>query len=154
MSPGVRRGRPDEPGAAALIAAHHAHAHAHTPTDSVFALDAGGLSAPEVDFFVIEDGGHILGMGALRRIGGREAEVKSMHVTETARGRGLARVMLRHLVAEARAMGIARLWLETGSMAAYAPARALYASEGFVPCARFGDYPEDPNSAYMTRTLS
>ena len=31
--------------------------------------------------------------------------------------------------------------------------RALYARAGFVPCAPFGDYIEDPNSVFMTRTL-
>lgn len=35
----------------------------------------------------------------------------------------------------------------------FQPARALYASFGFTPCAPFGDYLEDPNSVFMTLTI-
>jgi putative acetyltransferase len=38
-------------------------------------------------------------------------------------------------------------------MAAFAPARALYARFGFVECAPFGDYRLDPNSVFMTFEL-
>ena len=38
-------------------------------------------------------------------------------------------------------------------MEAFAPARALYASVGFVPCGPFGDYRESPNSDFMTVQL-
>ena len=46
-----------------------------------------------------------------------------------------------------------RLSLETGSMAAFAPARALYAGFGFEPCGPFAHYVPDPNSVFMTRAL-
>jgi nucleoside-diphosphate-sugar epimerase len=36
----------------------------------------------------------------------------------------------------------------------FAPARALYARYGFVPCGPFGDYAEDPCSTFMTRALA
>jgi enterochelin esterase family protein len=39
-------------------------------------------------------------------------------------------------------------------MAAFAPARALYADAGFKPCEPFGDYRESPNSTYMTLRLA
>lgn len=38
-------------------------------------------------------------------------------------------------------------------MEAFLPARRLYESFGFTYCAPFADYREDPNSAFMTRTL-
>jgi putative acetyltransferase len=44
--------------------------------------------------------------------------------------------------------------LETGSMAAFAPARALYSRFGFVTCGPFGDYILDPNSVFMTFELT
>jgi putative acetyltransferase len=47
----------------------------------------------------------------------------------------------------------ARLSLGTGSWPYFAPARALYARHGFVECAPFGDYREDPNSVFMTLEL-
>ena len=45
------------------------------------------------------------------------------------------------------------LSLETGSQDFFAPARALYAAHGFVPCPPFGHYVDDPNSTYLTRTV-
>jgi putative acetyltransferase len=61
--------------------------------------------------------------------------------------------MLEHLISVARQAGYRRISLETGSMAAFAPARALYASAGFMPCEPFGAYRESPNSTYMTLGL-
>jgi len=61
--------------------------------------------------------------------------------------------MLTHLLAEAAAHGYVRVSLETGSRAAFEPARSLYASFGFEPCGPFGDYVEDPSSCFMTRAI-
>jgi putative acetyltransferase len=38
-------------------------------------------------------------------------------------------------------------------MAAFAPARSLYARHGFLPCPPFGDYVADRNSNFLTRVL-
>jgi putative acetyltransferase len=35
----------------------------------------------------------------------------------------------------------------------FAPARRLYARFGFVPCAPFADYKDDPNSVFMMLAL-
>jgi hypothetical protein len=43
---------------------------------------------------------------------------------------------------------------ETGSMDAFALARALYAGFGFIVCPPFGDYVVDPNSVFMTLDLT
>ena len=61
--------------------------------------------------------------------------------------------MLEHLLAVARSQGFHRVSLETGTMAAFGPARSLYASAGFVSCGPFGSYTESPNSTFFTRTL-
>ena len=61
--------------------------------------------------------------------------------------------MLDHLLAEARRRGYRRVSLETGSFAAFAPARELYASYGFRACGPFADYIHDPNSAFMVLDL-
>jgi putative acetyltransferase len=76
-----------------------------------------------------------------------------MHTAEAARGRGIGRAMLDHLIRVARDRDFRRVSLETGTMAAFAPARSLYAKRGFVPCGRFGDYGESPNSTFMTLLL-
>jgi len=38
-------------------------------------------------------------------------------------------------------------------MAAFEPARRLYADCGFAHCEPFGDYVNDPNSVFMTLEL-
>jgi putative acetyltransferase len=43
--------------------------------------------------------------------------------------------------------------LETGTGAAFAAARALYAAAGFEPCAPFGSYTVNPHSACLTLEL-
>lgn len=53
----------------------------------------------------------------------------------------------------ARDRGCMRVWLETGSIAAYAPARQMYRGAGFTVCGPFTDYREDPNSAFMVLDL-
>jgi putative acetyltransferase len=94
-----------------------------------------------------------LGVGALKVLDDEHAEIKSMHTAATARGRGVARVMLDHLLALARARGCTQVSLETGTMEAFAPARALYASAGFEVCEPFADYWDSPYSVCMTLHL-
>ena len=55
-----------------------------------------------------------------------------MHTKASARGKGVAAAMVKHIISEARTRGYRRLSLETGADAPFAPARALYASFGFV----------------------
>jgi putative acetyltransferase len=76
-----------------------------------------------------------------------------MHTAAQHRGRGVGLALLRQIVAEARSRGYRRLSLETGSMRAFAPARALYARFGFVECPPFGEYRLDPNSVFMALDL-
>ena len=45
---------------------------------------------------------------------------------------------------------MSRVSLETGTMDAFVPARAMYHAAGFVECAPFGDYTVNPHSVCMT----
>jgi putative acetyltransferase len=76
-----------------------------------------------------------------------------MHTAEAARGRGIGRAMLAHLLGAARARGFRQVSLETGTTAAFAPARALYHSAGFVPCGPFADYQPSKDNLFMTLGL-
>jgi putative acetyltransferase len=67
--------------------------------------------------------------------------------------KGVAAALLEHMLCEARKRSYQRVSLETGSMGAFAPARALYTRFGFLPCGPFVDYVEDRNSVFMTRVL-
>jgi putative acetyltransferase len=74
-----------------------------------------------------------------------------MRTASAHRRKGVASAILRCIIAEAERRSYTRLSLETGSMAAYAPARALYARSGFMICEPFGGYVSDPYSVFMTR---
>ena len=136
-----------------LLDRHLAFGHQHSPPEDVHALDVEGLIAQDVTFFSIRNGDGLVGIGALREIDARHGEIKSMHTSEAARGTGVARAMLEHLLAVARHRGYDRVSLETGSMAAFAPARALYRSAGFRACSPFGDYNPSRHSTFMTLDL-
>ena len=146
----------DDPRAAdvrELLERHLAFTSSHSPPEDCHALDVDGLLDPAVTFFSFRDRGGLLAVGAVKTLDGDHGELKSMHTTEAARRRGIGRAMLQHLVGVARDGGFRRLSLETGSAPAFAPARALYASAGFMPCAAFGDYSPSPNSTFMTLSL-
>ena len=147
----------DDPGAAdvrALLAGHLAFARDQSPPEHVHALDVDGLLEPDVRFFGARRRGQLLGVGVLRHLDDEHAEIKSMHTVEAARGRGVGRAMVAHLVAVAHERGYRRVSLETGTMEAFAPARALYASSGFRPCQPFAAYTINPYSVCMTRVVA
>ncbi|MBO6560180.1 MAG: GNAT family N-acetyltransferase [Nisaea sp.] len=139
---------------AALLSAHLDHGNAHSPPESVHALDLDGLRAPDITFWSAWEGDELLGCGALRELSPEHAELKSMHTAARHRGKGVARAILEHILKEAKARGYARISLETGSMEAFAPARALYQRYGFAECPPFGSYKLDPYSTFMTRELA
>jgi len=136
-----------------LLERHLAFARATSPPQDTHALDVTGLLDPAVTFFSFRREGALLAVGALKCLDDSHAELKSMHTAQAARGLGIGRAMLGHLIAVARDRGFARLSLETGSMAAFAPARALYTSAGFQVCEPFGDYRPSRNSTFMTLAL-
>lgn len=136
-----------------LLEAHLVFANEHSPPEDVHALDVEGLLVPTLTFFSLRDNGTLLGVGALKQLDAHHGELKSMHTAAAARGRGVGRAMLDHLIGFARERGLARLSLETGSMEAFAPARALYEKAGFESCGPFGDYNPSRHSTFMTRSL-
>jgi putative acetyltransferase len=138
----------------ALLEEHLRNMHEITPAGSVHALDLDRLRSPDVTFWSVWDGDVLVGCGALKQLDPTHGEVKSMRTPATLRRRGVGRAVLAHIVAEARRRGYRRLSLETGALAPFEPARRLYQSAGFTYCGPFGDYVDDPNSAFMTRDLS
>ncbi len=137
----------------ALLEAHLAFANEVTPAEHVNALGLTGLLEPGITFFSLRVDGELLGIGALKELDPGHGELKSMHTTKAARRGGVGRAMVAHLVATARDRGYGRISLETGTMEAFAPARALYAACGFEPCGPFGDYEETPSNTFMTMVL-
>jgi putative acetyltransferase len=147
----------DDPRAAdvrALLRRHLEFAHTHTPPEGVHALGTDGLLDPAVTLYSFRRDGELLAIGALKRLDAGHAELKSMHTAEAARGHGIGRAMLGHLIEVARGLAVRRVSLETGSMAAFAPARALYRSAGFTECGPFASYQLSPTSVFMTLALA
>jgi putative acetyltransferase len=151
--PEISPADPGEPGVRALILAQLEFGRATTPPEDVHALGPEALAGPGVALFAAREGDAVLAIGALVRLDDEHGELKAMHTAAAARGRGLGRAMLARLLVEARRRGYRRVSLETGSMREFAPARALYASAGFVPCPPFADYVESAGSTYLTKPI-
>jgi putative acetyltransferase len=137
----------------ALITRHLEFTAGESPPGSVHALDAERLADPAVTFFSARRGGVLLAVGALKHLSAAHAELKSMHTVAEARGQGLGAAMLAHLLQVARRRKYTRVSLETGSTAAFTPARRLYARAGFTECEPFEDYAASVWSTFMTLPL-
>ncbi|MEV1330391.1 GNAT family N-acetyltransferase [Micromonospora costi] len=142
----------DDPRLAAFLQAHLDDLAPTAPPESRHALHLDGLRGPDVRLWVASIDGEIAGTGALAALEPGHEELKSMRTDPARRGQGIATRLLDHLLRDARARHVHRISLETGSMEFFAPARALYAKAGFVPCPPFGSYTDDPNSVFMTMT--
>ena len=141
------------PQIAALLAEHLHNMYEQSPPESVHALGIERLRAPDITMWTAWQDGELLGCAALKELDREHGEIKSMRTASRHLRKGVATALLRHILGEAKRRSYRRLSLETGSMAAFAPARNLYARYGFQPCGPFADYVEDPNSVFMTRTL-
>jgi putative acetyltransferase len=141
------------PAVHALLNEHLQNMYELSPPESVHALNLDKLRAPDVTFWTVWEDDVLLGCGALKELDAKHGEIKSMRTPLAQRRRGAGRAILTHIVEEAKARAYTRLSLETGSAAAFEPARKLYESFGFSYCGPFGGYPDDPNSAFMTMRL-
>ncbi len=148
----IREDDPAAPHVVALLAHHLAELRGHM-AEFAFALDAAGLSAPEVTFWTAWRDDVLVGFVALKELEPRHGEIKSMRAAPAARGTGVGRALLDHVIATARARGYDQLSLETGTAALHQPAVALYRSAGFVPCDAFADYRPSPHNQFLTLIL-
>ncbi|MDV8148993.1 GNAT family N-acetyltransferase [Arthrobacter sp. B10-11] len=141
-----------------LLSEHLADMFATSPAESVHALDHSALSTPSITFWTAREDGVLLGCGALKHLdsqdgSARHGEIKSMRTTASARGRGVATLMLRNILDVARTRDFERIYLETGTEDYFAPARRLYVRHGFTECPPFGSYVLDPSSVFMELRL-
>jgi putative acetyltransferase len=137
------------PAIIALLQAHLRSMHLHSPPESVHALDLDALRQPDITFWSAWHREQLAGCGAIKQLDSAHGEIKSMRTAETFRRQGVAAALLQHILDQARKRAYKRVSLETGSMAAFAPARALYRRFGFNVCGPFANYSADPNSVFM-----
>lgn len=141
------------PEIAGLLREHLRSMYLHSPPESVHALPLDALRGPGITMWSAWRGAELLGCGALKELDRSHGEIKSMRTAAAHLRKGVGSRILETIMDEARRRSYLRLSLETGSQPAFAPARALYARFGFLPCGPFGAYVEDPNSSFMTRVL-
>jgi len=146
----VARTDPHDRQATALLRQSHALMESLFPPEDNFFLSIDDLCADNIAFFTAREGDTILGTGALATHDGY-GEIKSMFVSEDARGRGVADAILRQLEDHAKTEFLRELKLETGNV--LHAAHRLYARHGFIPCGPFGDYTEAASSVFMEKTL-
>jgi putative acetyltransferase len=136
----IRQDDMTDPQTRALLALHLSGMSANTPAGHVFALDLSGLRAPGVTVWSAWRGDAVAGIGALKELGGRAAEIKSMRTHPDHLRQGVGAAILDHIIDHARRQGLTRLSLETGRGAAFEPALAMYRTRGFGSGDAFGDY--------------
>ena len=138
----------------AQLIGEHLHAMTlHSPPESIHALNLDHLKKPEITFWSAWEQGELVGCGALKELDQQHGEIKSMRTSSLHLRKGVAKQILEHIIQEAKKRGLRRLSLETGSMAAFEPARRLYTSFGFQYSDPFSDYIKDPNSVFMTKEI-
>ena len=140
-------------GVARLLREHLDEMRAVTPPESVHALDIDSLRSPDITFWSVWDEEELVGCGALKELDATSGEIKSMRTHPVARRRGVSSKLLEHIIEEAKRRSYVALYLETGAMPEFEPARRLYLRYGFEIGPPFGDYLDDPNSVFMSKTL-
>lgn len=149
------------------------YAAALYPPESCYMLNIAELEAPNVAVFVarldpsdtahslpvqVDDAGSrsplnpAVGIAALVLNTDGTAELKRVFVTAAARGRGVARGILRSAEEFARSRDVRAVLLETGP--AQPEAIALYETSGYEHIPQFGQYVGDELSVCMKKTLS
>ncbi|HEY3009820.1 MAG TPA: GNAT family N-acetyltransferase [Micromonosporaceae bacterium] len=108
---------------------------------------------PDGAFLVAFLDGRPVGCGGWRSHAGMAdvAEIKRMYTVPEARGRGVARAVLRALEESARRQGRKRAILETGY--AQPEAIAMYEESGYDRIPHFGYYKDEPGVVSFGREL-
>ncbi|MEZ5472109.1 MAG: GNAT family N-acetyltransferase [Marinicella sp.] len=130
-----------------------------SPPESRHVLDIEQLKSPDITFWSLwkhqqELGQQLLGCVALKRLSKEAGEIKSMKVSPDHTRQGIGKNLLFHVIQEAQNRRFKKLFLETGSMAYFAPARKLYETNGFTYCEPFADYTKDDNNVFMCKDVT
>jgi putative acetyltransferase len=139
-----------------LVAALNEWALTQTPREFTHHMTVEQMAEPNTTVFIARDeSGAAIAMGALKRHGDGLGEVKRMYTLPTARGAGLAGMIVAKIEALARQEGLTRLALETGAVDGFKAAWRVYERAGFTRCGAFLDYPADsPHNIYYEKLLS
>lgn len=137
----------------ALLQEHLADMLSSSPPESVHTLDMNALRGPDITFWSLWVKDDLAGCIALKEIDNAHGEIKSMRTSRSHLRQGIATELLSHILKVAANRSYTKISLETGSMAAFIPARTLYERFGFKECPPFDKYKKDPNSLFMTKDI-
>lgn len=130
----------EDPQVQSLVAYHQRDMLDASPPGTSFALDLSGLKGPDITILGAWEKDFLVAIGAIKRLDGAAAELKSMRTLPDHLGKGAASAILARLLDLAREEGFSRVSLETGTNERFTPAIRLYTSRGFVPGSAFADY--------------
>ena len=144
----------DHPEVNELLINHFKELRAASPVGSAHVLDIPGLKVSSIKFWSLWENNKLMGCGALKFLSKDHGEFKSIRVQDNFRNKGNGIKIIKHLINESKNLNILRISVETGSGEFFEPARKLFISCKFQPCAPFAHYKEDVNSLYFTKHIS
>lgn len=134
-----------------LLALHLREAGAD---DCSHAFGLSALRADDMQMWSARDiSGALLGFGALKSLGEKRGEIKSMRTHPAHLRKGVSSALMAHIETAAKTQGMTALYLETHPTPAYDAARALYERLGYRACGAFGAYAESSRSVFMMKNL-
>ena len=139
-----------QPDVDAMLVAGEEFALSIYPVGECFLLDISELEHPGVAVWVARRDGVALGMASLVT-SGELPELKRLFVYDSARGSGVAGLLLDAIENQARDAAAAVIRLETGDRSTAAV--ALYEKRGYRHIPRFGDYVDSASSVCMELAL-
>lgn len=144
---------PASPAMRALLSASDRHMATLYPAESNHMADPAALAVPGALFLGAWLDGEAAACAAVLPgfDGVRYGEIKRVYVSESCRGRGVARALMARLEEHLRAQGVALARLETGVR--QPEALALYRALGYRERGPFGEYGEDSLSVFMEKVL-
>ena len=137
-----------------LLTKHFIELRAASPKGSAHVLDIAGLQDPSIKFWSLWQGNMLVGCGALKFLGKKHGEFKSIRIHDDFRKKGYGINVVNHLINEAKKLNITKLSIETGAGDFFRPAKKLFKQCGFEICQPFAHYKEDINSVYLAKILN
>jgi len=138
---------------AELLALHYQRMREVSPPESCHVFNIDELRQANVTVWSAREENDLLGCIALKELNSLSGEIKSMKTSEANLRKGIGEILLNHLHGVAKRRNYKFLYLETGSMKYFEPARKLYERHGFKFCSPFSEYVEDPNSVFMSKNI-
>ena len=143
----------DDPEVNELLNKHFVELRSVSPTGSTHVLDIAGLKDQTIKFWSFWDNNDLIGCGALKFLDKNHGEFKSIRVSDKFRKKGNGKKIINCLIEESKKLKVKKLSVETGAGIFFKSARKLFTEIGFVSCAPFAHYKDDPNSRFYTKNI-